>query len=122
MDYWQSLDVHEHADWAAFRASPAEFDMVLLDLLMPGMNGEQTLAALRALRPDVRVLLISGYSEGDILGRLGGEGRLAFLAKPFSREAIERMRSHGSEFGRAERCGIVGPGATRGPHQLIESQ
>jgi len=75
---------------AAFRASPAEFDMVLLDLLMPGMNGEQTLAALRALRPDVRVLLISGYSEGDILGRLGGEGRLAFLAKPFSREAIER--------------------------------
>lgn len=75
---------------AAFRAEPAGFDVVLLDLLMPGMNGEQTLAALRALRPDVRVLLISGYSEGDVLGRLGGAGRLAFLAKPFSREAIER--------------------------------
>ena len=75
---------------AAFREHAAGFDLVVLDLLMPGMNGEQTLEALRVLDPNVRVLLNSGYSEGDILGRLGGGRNLAFLAKPFTREALER--------------------------------
>lgn len=75
---------------AAFQKDPDGFDLVVLDLLMPGMNGEQVLKELRAVRPAVRVLLISGYSEGDILGRLQGPGALAFLAKPFTRDAIER--------------------------------
>ncbi len=79
-----------HAATAMFRDHPGGFDLVVLDMLMPGMNGEQTLAALRALQPDVRVLLVSGYSEGDVLGRLGGGRALAFLAKPFTREALER--------------------------------
>ncbi len=79
---------------AYFREQPAAYDLVILDLLMPGMSGEQTLAVLRQIRPEVSVLLISGYSEGDILGRLRGVGRLAFLAKPFTRDAIEaKLRS-----------------------------
>jgi PAS domain S-box-containing protein len=77
------------AGLAIFREDPAAIDVVVLDFLMPGMNGEQTLAALRAIRPDVRVLLVSGYAEGDFLRRLGPEhGRLAFLAKPFTRESF----------------------------------
>lgn len=75
---------------ARFRAEPNRFDIVVLDLLMPGLTGEQTFQALRAIKPDVRVLIVSGYSEGDILGRLGGEGRVAFLAKPFTRATLER--------------------------------
>jgi two-component system, cell cycle sensor histidine kinase and response regulator CckA len=80
-----------HAGVEAFRANPRHYDIVVLDMLMPGLNGEQTLDALRALNPEVRTLLISGYSEGDVLGRLGGGDRtLSFLAKPFTRDALER--------------------------------
>ncbi len=75
---------------ARFRAEPNRFDIVVLDLLMPGLTGEQTFHALRAIKPEVRVLIVSGYSEGDILGRLGGEGQVAFLAKPFTRATLER--------------------------------
>ena len=75
---------------AAFREDPAGYDLVVMDMLMPGMSGEQTLAAMRAIKPDVPVLLISGYSEGDILGRLGGAGPLQFLSKPFTRDALEQ--------------------------------
>jgi len=76
---------------ARFAAEPGRFRLVLLDLLMPGLTGEQTLVRLRAIRPDLRALLMSGYSEGDVLGRVGGPaGRTAFLAKPFTREALER--------------------------------
>ena len=80
---------------AVFRLDPQLYDLVLLDLMMPVMDGEETLGVLRAIRPDVRVLLMSGYSEGDLLGRLGGEGRsLAFLPKPFTRDQlIEKLRT-----------------------------
>jgi two-component system cell cycle sensor histidine kinase/response regulator CckA len=73
-----------------FREKPDNYDAVVLDLLMPGMSGEQTYRSLRALKPNVRVLLVSGYSEGDILGRLGGGPNLAYLGKPFTRATLER--------------------------------
>ena len=75
---------------AQFCAGPADFVIVLLDLTMPGLNGEDTLAALRAIAPDIRVLLISGYSENDRAARLAGIGPVAFLQKPFNRESLER--------------------------------
>jgi two-component system cell cycle sensor histidine kinase/response regulator CckA len=76
---------------ALFRQNPGTIDLVLLDLLMPGMSGEQTLKELRAIAPSVRVLLMSGYSEGDVLGRLTSPmGRLGFIAKPFTRADLER--------------------------------
>jgi len=74
---------------AAFRERSAQIEVVLLDLVMPGMNGEQTLEGLRQIRRDVRVLLMSGYTEGELLRRFGPErGRLAFLSKPFTREGL----------------------------------
>ncbi len=73
-----------------FREKPDAYDAVVLDLLMPGMSGEQTYRSLRALKPGVRVLLVSGYSEGDILGRLGGGPNLAYLGKPFTRATLDR--------------------------------
>jgi CheY-like chemotaxis protein len=73
----------------AFRASPSEFDVVLLDLLMPGLSGEDTLKVLRTIRPDIRVLIISGFSEMDVMQRLAGDrGPFLFLRKPFNRGAL----------------------------------
>ena len=83
------------AGLAAFRENPAGCDLVMLDLVMPGLSGEQTLQALRVIRPDVRVILMSGYNEGNLLQRLANErGALAFLPKPFTRETlIEKLRA-----------------------------
>ncbi|MSU50740.1 MAG: response regulator, partial [Opitutus sp.] len=72
-----------------FRANPAEFDVVLLDLLMPGLTGEETLKVLRSIRSDVRVLIISGFSNTDVMERLSGDrGPFVFLHKPFTRAAL----------------------------------
>jgi two-component system cell cycle sensor histidine kinase/response regulator CckA len=75
---------------AQFCAGPEDFTLVLLDLTMPELNGEDTLVALRAVAPQARVLLISGYSESDRANRLTGVGRVGFLQKPFTREGLER--------------------------------
>ncbi len=78
------------AGLALFREDPAGYELVVLDLLMPGLNGEETLELLRAVRPDIRVLLISGYHEGEMLSRHAASGPLAFLHKPFTRDALEQ--------------------------------
>jgi signal transduction histidine kinase/ActR/RegA family two-component response regulator len=46
---------------AAFQADPRRFDLVLADEIMPGMTGTQLAAALRAIRPDLPILLMTGY-------------------------------------------------------------
>jgi PAS domain S-box-containing protein len=74
---------------ALFRENPARYALVVLDLLMPGLSGEQTLTALRGIRPDVRVLVMTGYTDDGLVERLGGAGPLAFISKPFAREAFE---------------------------------
>ena len=48
-----------------FRLRKEEIRLVLLDLSMPGMKGWEALAALRALRPDIPVILASGYDESQ---------------------------------------------------------
>lgn len=73
-----------------YRENPAAYDVVVLDLLMPGLDGESTLRELRGLRPDVRVLIISGYHEGDLLKRYSSGGPIGYLHKPFKRGALER--------------------------------
>ena len=78
-----------YAGLEAWRAAPDGFDLVVLDLLMPGLNGEATLAELRKLRPSVRVLIISGFNEGDFLTRHAGGGPLAYLHKPFKLGDLE---------------------------------
>ena len=47
---------------AAFRADPQRFDLVLVDESMPGMTGTQLAAALHAIRPDLPILLMTGFS------------------------------------------------------------
>ncbi|ACB77302.1 PAS/PAC sensor hybrid histidine kinase [Opitutus terrae PB90-1] len=73
-----------------FRASPRSFDFVFLDLTMPGLDGIETLTALRATAADIRVMLVSGYSENEQIAQLGKDGRLVFLQKPFARARLEQ--------------------------------
>ena len=74
---------------AAFRDEP-DLDLVVLDLVLPDMSGEQTLASLRGLRPNVKVLLMSGYAEEEAVRRLAAGGAVRFLGKPFTRATLER--------------------------------
>jgi DNA-binding NarL/FixJ family response regulator len=50
---------------------------------MPDLNGEQVLKELRRLRPDVPVLLCSGYSEEELCQRFTPEDMAIFLQKPY---------------------------------------
>ena len=55
---------------------------------MPGMGGRELAERLLALRPDVRVLFMSGYTNDEILRRGLVDPAMAFIAKPFSANAF----------------------------------
>ncbi len=73
-----------------FTARPDAFDLVVLDLTMPGRGGEEVLRTLRRLRPSIPVVLISGYSTDSIATPLAADRRLRFLRKPFRGEDLLR--------------------------------
>ena len=69
---------------ACFRQQQHQIGLVLLDLKMPGMSGEETLRALRQIDAQVRVILSSGYNETEV-SHLFHEGEImAFLQKPYN--------------------------------------
>jgi PAS domain S-box-containing protein len=71
-----------------FEEHAGEIGCVLLDLTMPGMNGEEVFERIRGIRGDARVILSSGYSEADLKVRYGGKGIAGFLQKPYRYESL----------------------------------
>ena len=76
----------EHAD---------EIACVVLDLTMPRMDGTATFKALKQIRPDVKVILSSDYSEKEVAQRFTGKGLAGFIQKPYGyqrlRKELERV-------------------------------
>jgi PAS domain S-box-containing protein len=65
-----------------------DLDLVLSDVVMPGMDGTELMAALRRTRPEVRFLLMSGYANTPGDGRRELPSDAGFLQKPFGPEAL----------------------------------
>ena len=72
----------------AARAHPGRLDLVLTDVVMPGMDGRETVEQLRRLRRDFRALYMSGYADADL-----GDPHLDVLRKPFTAQMLDaRLR------------------------------
>lgn len=68
----------------------AERLIVVSDIVMPGIGGGELIDRLRALRPNLAVVLISGYSHDEAMAGVHRKAS-AFLPKPFSPEEITRV-------------------------------
>ena len=66
-----------------FRERGHEIRVVLLDMTMPHMGGEEAFSELRRIRDDVRVILSSGYNEQEATNRFAGKGLAGFIQKPY---------------------------------------
>jgi two-component system cell cycle sensor histidine kinase/response regulator CckA len=67
-----------------FHAYQQEIDVVVLDLTMPGMGGLEAAAVLRGLRPDLPIVLMSGFSVDEATLQTAGPGIMGFVQKPFN--------------------------------------
>jgi CheY-like chemotaxis protein len=71
-----------------YRTHAQKIAVVLLDLTMPGMNGVQVSAAIRDIAPDAKIILASGYAEGDATRDFEGKELAGFLQKPYLPDAL----------------------------------
>ena len=78
----EAIDIYQNNDTL--------IDIVLLDMIMPGMGGKETFEKLKEINPSVKVLLSSGYSINAQATELLKCGCLGFLQKPFSMAALSR--------------------------------
>ncbi|ATX82458.1 PAS domain S-box-containing protein [Mariprofundus ferrinatatus] len=71
-----------------FNKHADEISLVLLDLTMPVLDGEQTFRMMHAVHPEIPVLLSSGFSETEAVSRLQQQGLAGFVRKPYTRNAL----------------------------------
>ena len=87
-----------------YREHAKSIRLVVLDMTMPRMSGEETFRVLRSVDPDVRILLSSGYNEQEAVNRFTGRGLSGFIQKPYTpAELLEQIAR------------ILGPPTTTAP-------
>jgi PAS domain S-box-containing protein len=82
-------DAHEAI--ATFRRRAGEIGVVLLDRTMPELSGEAVFEELRRIRPDTRIVLLSGYTEESAREAFAGKGLAGFVHKPFQPATLVRI-------------------------------
>jgi PAS domain S-box-containing protein len=75
---------------ALFRSAPALFDLALVDMQMPGLDGSKTIMALRHIRPELPIVGASGLATSQNREQAAANGVRHFLDKPFSVETLIR--------------------------------
>ncbi len=77
-----------------FQAHADTIACVLLDMTMPRLDGEAAFREIRAIRPDAKVILCSGFSEQEATTRFLGKGLAGFLSKPYTQaELLSKLPS-----------------------------
>lgn len=78
---------------AIYLQKKKEIDLVILDMILPGMNGSQVLKMLKDAKPDVKVILSSGYGIDAEVRKVMDMGCRGFIAKPYSFSELSRLVS-----------------------------
>ncbi len=98
------FEIETFTDSASALAAMAEksFDIVVTDLKMEGIDGIEVLKRVRAMNPETRVIIITGYASPDTAELAQRQGVFAFLAKPFRLDELKQVIYRAMEPNRAE--------------------
>ena len=80
-DGYKGLELIQHS----------RFDIILLDVMMPGMDGIKTLEWIKEISPDTGVIIISAHSNETLMGRAINKGAIAYLNKPIEVDRLLKL-------------------------------
>ena len=69
-------------------ASRGIYDLILVNIRMPGMNGAEVTRRVRAVKPDARVLIVTAFPNDPLVAKAREAGAFALLKKPFEIAAV----------------------------------
>jgi CheY-like chemotaxis protein len=105
-----NVETAEDGDVAVEKCKGHHYDMVFLDMRMPHMNGLDACRVILKLDPEVKVVMMSGYSEDRLMDEAITCGAVAKISKPFDLKTIVNLIDS------AARSIGGGGGATGAPH------
>lgn len=71
-----------------YRQYKGQIELVLLDMVMPGMGGDVTFKSLKQMDANAKVFIVSGHQDAKLVQSLISQGVIGFLAKPYTREKL----------------------------------
>jgi two-component system, chemotaxis family, chemotaxis protein CheY len=84
---WQ-IDTAEDGKQAIQQASEIDFDIILMDLIMPRVNGLEAIREIIKQKPDSKIIIITGSQYKNMISEAISSGAKLFVKKPFSAEKI----------------------------------
>jgi len=90
LDYTVLLAANGKDGIQAYQENKENINLVILDMVLPGMNGSEIYDRLKEINPDVKVLLSSGYSQNGMAAEILNKGCNGFIQKPFTLEQISQ--------------------------------
>lgn len=89
-------DMVSSGEDAIIRTRAHDYDLILMDVVLPGLNGVETQAAIRQFLPDARILMMTGYSANQLVDQALEGGAIQVLKKPLDLycliETIQTMK------------------------------
>jgi CheY-like chemotaxis protein len=86
---YEALAAEDGADAVALYAQNKDkIKVVLMDMMMPIMDGEASIGTIRKINPGVKIIAVSGLAEKDKLAKIADIGVHAFLPKPYNAERL----------------------------------
>ena len=73
---------------ASFMEYAEDIALLLMDINMPQLNGEETALQIRKINPNVPILFMSGYARERVIGRFKDQPHVGFVRKPFQRKTL----------------------------------
>jgi len=71
-----------------FESRLSEIVLVVLDMTMPVMKGGEALVRIRKIRPDIPIIVCSGYKEVEVIRRFTSQGIAGFIQKPYTAQSL----------------------------------
>jgi two-component system, NtrC family, response regulator HydG len=94
-----AVEVAASGELGVTRFRERDFDVVLMDVKLPGMNGVETFVEFKRIRPGARVLMMTGFSLEELVAEAVDHGALGVLHKPFAiselLDMLERVKPRG---------------------------
>jgi CheY-like chemotaxis protein len=72
-------------------ARQSDLDLVLLDLVMPGMSGLETFRQLHAIKPDMPVIIVTGYPDSEQVSKVLEIGPVTMINKPLDVSHLQKV-------------------------------
>ncbi len=90
LDWQYAISEADDGSTAIEEVSKQNFDMILMDIRMPGVSGLEALEQIRSLRPDVPILMMTAYFSDVIADQAKDRGAFGCLGKPFNFEELRQ--------------------------------